>query len=43
MPRRVMSRWIDAVALYRDRRMVTILLLGFASGLPLLLTRPGVA
>jgi len=38
MPRRVLSRWIDAVALYRDRRMVTILLLGFASGLPLLLT-----
>jgi PAT family beta-lactamase induction signal transducer AmpG len=28
----------DAVAIYRDRRMLAILLMGFASGLPLLLT-----
>ena len=30
--------WIEAVAVYRDRRMLCILLLGFASGLPLALT-----
>jgi MFS transporter, PAT family, beta-lactamase induction signal transducer AmpG len=30
--------WKDAVAVYLDRRMLAILLMGFASGLPLLLT-----
>ena len=30
--------WGDAVAVYRDRRILTILLLGFSSGLPRLLT-----
>ena len=30
--------WIEAVAVYRDRRMLCILFLGFASGLPLALT-----
>jgi len=30
--------WRDALAVYRDRRMLVILLMGFASGLPLLLT-----
>lgn len=29
--------WRDALTVYRDRRVLTILLLGFASGLPLLL------
>ncbi len=33
-----LSRWIDSVKVYRDRRMLVILLMGFASGLPLLLT-----
>jgi MFS transporter, PAT family, beta-lactamase induction signal transducer AmpG len=31
-------RWRTAVAVYRDRRMLAILLLGFSSGLPLPLT-----
>lgn len=31
-------RWRDALAVYRDRRMLAILLMGFSSGLPLLLT-----
>lgn len=30
--------WTDAVTVYRDRRIATILLLGFSSGLPRLLT-----
>jgi len=30
--------WLDAAALYRDRRVLAILALGFSSGLPLLLT-----
>ena len=32
------SLWLTATAIYRDRRMLTILLLGFSSGLPLALT-----
>ncbi len=32
------DRWLDALAVYRDRRQLTILLMGFASGMPLLLT-----
>lgn len=32
------DRWIDALAVYRDRRQLAILLMGFASGMPLLLT-----
>ncbi len=30
--------WLDAVRIYLDRRQIVILLLGFSSGLPLLLT-----
>ncbi|MEE8274263.1 MAG: AmpG family muropeptide MFS transporter [Alphaproteobacteria bacterium] len=30
--------WLDATAVYRDRRVVVLLFLGFSSGLPLLLT-----
>ena len=30
--------WIEALAVYRERRIATILLLGFSSGLPRLLT-----
>jgi PAT family beta-lactamase induction signal transducer AmpG len=33
-----MKRWRDAVAVYSDRRLFVILLMGFSSGLPLLLT-----
>ena len=33
-----MKRWIEALAVYRDPRMVAILFLGFSSGLPLALT-----
>jgi MFS transporter, PAT family, beta-lactamase induction signal transducer AmpG len=33
-----MKRWRDAIAVYSDRRLFVILLMGFASGLPLLLT-----
>src|ERR1700704_98672 len=33
-----MKRWRDAIAVYSDRRLLVILLMGFASGLPLLLT-----
>ncbi len=33
-----MRRWIEAAALYRDKRVLAILFLGFSSGLPLLLT-----
>lgn len=33
-----MKTWFDALAVYRDRRVVSILFLGFASGLPLALT-----
>ncbi len=33
-----MQRWIAALAVYRDPRILRILLLGFSSGLPLLLT-----
>ena len=33
-----MSTWLASLAVYRDRRMVAILLMGFASGLPLALT-----
>lgn len=32
-----MSRWLRSLAVYRDRRMLVILGLGFSSGLPLLL------
>lgn len=32
------SRWFEAAAVYRDRRMLAILLLGFSSGLPLALS-----
>jgi MFS transporter, PAT family, beta-lactamase induction signal transducer AmpG len=32
------GRWIEAVRVYGDRRMLVILLMGFSSGLPLLLT-----
>ncbi|MBL4907367.1 MAG: AmpG family muropeptide MFS transporter [Sneathiella sp.] len=32
------SRWIEAIAIYRDPRVLTILFLGFSSGLPLALT-----
>jgi len=34
----VIRSWFDALAVYRDRRMLAILALGFSSGLPLLLT-----
>ncbi|HXP95903.1 MAG TPA: MFS transporter, partial [Telmatospirillum sp.] len=33
-----MSAWRQAVESYRDRRVLTVLVLGFSSGLPLLLT-----
>ena len=33
-----MKRWRDAIAVYSDRRLLVILLMGFSSGLPLLLT-----
>ncbi len=33
-----MKRWRDALAVYEDRRLLVILLMGFSSGLPLLLT-----
>jgi PAT family beta-lactamase induction signal transducer AmpG len=33
-----MKRWRDALAVYSDRRLLVILLMGFSSGLPLLLT-----
>jgi PAT family beta-lactamase induction signal transducer AmpG len=33
-----LARWFDALRVYGDRRMLVILLMGFASGLPLLLT-----
>jgi PAT family beta-lactamase induction signal transducer AmpG len=33
-----MKRWRDAIAVYGDRRLLVILLMGFSSGLPLLLT-----
>ncbi|MBL8675408.1 MAG: MFS transporter [Rhodospirillales bacterium] len=33
-----MRRWRDAAEVYRDRKQLTILLQGFASGMPLLLT-----
>lgn len=32
------SRWLKAAEVYRDRRQLIILLMGFASGMPLLLT-----
>ncbi|MEX2297106.1 MAG: AmpG family muropeptide MFS transporter [Dongiaceae bacterium] len=32
------QRWVEAVRVYGDRRMLVILLMGFSSGLPLLLT-----
>ena len=32
------SRWAKAAEVYRDRRQLIILLMGFASGMPLLLT-----
>ena len=37
-PKSTTRRWSKAIGVYRDRRMVIILLLGFSSGLPLLLT-----
>ncbi len=33
-----MKRWRDAIAVYGDKRLFVILLMGFSSGLPLLLT-----
>ncbi len=33
-----MRGWIEALAVYRDRRVLSILVLGFSSGLPLALT-----
>ena len=33
-----MKHWRDAIAVYSDRRLLVILLMGFSSGLPLLLT-----
>ena len=33
-----MRRWTEAAAVYRDKRILVILFLGFSSGLPLLLT-----
>lgn len=33
-----MERWLAALSVYRDRRILCILFLGFSSGLPLLLT-----
>lgn len=32
------AHWVRAVAVYRDRRQLIILLMGFASGMPLLLS-----
>jgi PAT family beta-lactamase induction signal transducer AmpG len=37
-PARRLRGWADAIAVYRDRRLLFILLMGFSSGLPLLLT-----
>jgi MFS transporter, PAT family, beta-lactamase induction signal transducer AmpG len=39
-PRRVRegAGWLSSLSLYRDRRLVAILLMGFSSGLPLVLT-----
>jgi PAT family beta-lactamase induction signal transducer AmpG len=33
-----MKRWLDAIKVYGDKRLFVILLMGFSSGLPLLLT-----
>ncbi|HLB07236.1 MAG TPA: MFS transporter, partial [Alphaproteobacteria bacterium] len=33
-----MRRWLAALSVYRDRRILLIFCLGFSSGLPLLLT-----
>ncbi|MFN3075787.1 MAG: AmpG family muropeptide MFS transporter [Alphaproteobacteria bacterium] len=33
-----MAGWIEAASVYRDRRLLSVLLLGFSSGLPLALT-----
>ena len=33
-----LSRWIEAIAIYKDPRVLAILFLGFSSGLPLALT-----
>ncbi len=33
-----MTRWISALSVYRDKRILSITLLGFSSGVPLLLT-----
>jgi len=38
MGRATIERWLAAAAIYRDRRILSILLLGFSSGLPRLLT-----
>ncbi len=37
-PRSRIALWLDATAVYREPRVIAILLLGFSSGLPLLLT-----
>ena len=37
-PARRLRGWAGALAVYRDRRLLFILLMGFSSGLPLLLT-----
>lgn len=34
----LLKDWLRAVSVYRDRRLLIVLLMGFASGLPLLLT-----
>ncbi|OIO59086.1 MAG: MFS transporter [Alphaproteobacteria bacterium CG_4_10_14_0_2_um_filter_63_37] len=37
-PPSTLQRWLDAAAVYTDRRVLAILFLGFSSGLPLALT-----
>src|SRR5262245_11577352 len=37
-PRSVWSRWADAASVYRNRKQLIILLQGFSSGAPFLLT-----
>jgi PAT family beta-lactamase induction signal transducer AmpG len=36
--RRFWNDWLDAVAVYRERRLIIVFLMGFASGLPFLLS-----
>ena len=37
MPKNLIGRWASAAAVYKDRRILAILLMGFSSGLPLAL------